>query len=143
MSTFPDGSRYRMEMFRRQGTSRTVMNDLKNDKVERISRLPMSDWVAGAVAKDFGTMPFKSIFDGHVTIVPVPRSGLHRPGSLWVPERMAKALTNAKVWSKALPCLRRTQAVPKASKSASHWRAEIRPTAPLAARRSVDSQWMG
>lgn len=60
-----------------------------------------------------------------VGLVPVPRSGLQRPGALWPANEIALALRQVGFGSSVLPCLSRTKAVPKAATS----RASERPKA--------------
>ena len=97
--------------------SRTAMVELKSDRVGGRSRLPMSERVARLIAAQVAEMPFADFFGDDAALVPVPRSGLLKPGSLWVPDRLARALVAAGLGSEVLPCLRRVKAVPKASLS--------------------------
>jgi hypothetical protein len=81
-----------MSYFNRE--SRTAMNALKHDGY--VSNLPilMSDFISKMVKEDMTTLPFAHFFQNNPILVPVPNSSLMRPGTLWVPQRLANALIN-------------------------------------------------
>ena len=58
---------------------------------------------------------FAAFLGSEMPLVPVPGSSLRVTGGLWVPERIAQALVAAGLGSEVLPCLLRTEAVPKSA----------------------------
>jgi predicted amidophosphoribosyltransferase len=58
-------------------------------------------------------------------LVPVPKSALHREGSLWVPDQLANAMVDAGLGARVAQLLQRSEAIPKAATS----RPSERPTA--------------
>jgi predicted amidophosphoribosyltransferase len=105
--------------------SRTYMNSLKHD--EYISNPPilMSDFVSKIIKEDITTLPFSYFFKITPILVPIPSSSLIRPGTLWVPQRLANALMKQGLGSSVIECLKRMKPLPKAATSL----AENRPKA--------------
>lgn len=52
----------------------------------------MSQWIARTVQQQISSLPFAHFFTPSTVLVPVPSSSLMQPGTLWVPDRIAKAL---------------------------------------------------
>lgn len=77
----------------------------------------MSEWVAETIKRDRATLPFTSFFQPNTILVPTPKSSLMRPGTLWVPARIASALAEIGLGKEVLPCLTRIKSVPKAASS--------------------------
>ncbi|MDE1875765.1 MAG: hypothetical protein KGH86_02895 [Thaumarchaeota archaeon] len=50
-------------------------------------------------------------------MVPTPTSSLITPGSLWVPQRIAKALVRKGLGKTVIECVKRVKALPRSSKS--------------------------
>lgn len=72
-------------------------------------------------------LPFADPFLGpHVTLVPVPRSGMQRQGALWPAWELASALHREGFGAGVLPCLERSRAVPKAATSLASARPKAR-----------------
>ena len=71
------------------------MYALKNDRavIDGTTTISMVDWVAKTVHEELTTLPFKSFFDDAPILVPVPKSSLMKPDTLWVPDMLAKALS--------------------------------------------------
>ena len=77
----------------------------------------MSEWIAKTIQRNITALPFATFFRPNTILVPTPKSSLMRPGTLWVPERIASALTKIGFGNKVLSCLTRTKSVPKAASS--------------------------
>lgn len=67
------------------------------------------------VFKRLETQGFSAWFGPMVTLVPVPKSSLMKAATLWVPQRLARAMANAGLAAESVNLLQRTQAVPKAA----------------------------
>lgn len=77
----------------------------------------MSDWIAKTIRRNITTLPFATFFRPNTILVPTPKSSLMRPDTLWVPERIASALTKIGFGNKVISCLTRNKSVPKAASS--------------------------
>jgi hypothetical protein len=104
--------------------SRQVMRFIKNDSFVEDPPVLMSDWISSTMEQRRSELPFSSLFRTNSVLVPLPRSSLLQPDSLWVPERIATALVKRRFGARVLPCLTRTRAVRKSATS----QAEQRPT---------------
>jgi predicted amidophosphoribosyltransferase len=96
--------------------SRDVMQALKRDKYVGKQKILMSEWVARAVKQKISVLPFADFFQSNTILVPVPKSSLMQPHSLWVPQRIAEAFASVGI-GKVSSCLIRSEAVPKAALS--------------------------
>lgn len=67
-------------------------------------------------------MPFVEFFKANPSLVPVPKSALMLPGTLWVPDRLAKALYNNGLGKGVAQCLWRKSPLPKSATSLPHLR---------------------
>ena len=72
--------------------AREVMKIVKADHFVNTPPILMSEWIARTVHQRIGSLPFASFFQEDTVLVPVPRSSLMQPNSLWVPNRIADAL---------------------------------------------------
>jgi predicted amidophosphoribosyltransferase len=97
--------------------SKDVMLALKRDQFVNTPPILMSEWVAKAVQQKMAELPFASFFRQNTILVPVPKSSLMQPNTLWVPERIATALVATGLGKQVASCLIRTKAVPKAASS--------------------------
>ncbi len=98
-----------------------VMYAIKNDGFIEDPPVQTSDWLARTVQKTMTSLPFSALFQPNTILVPVPKSTLAQPGSLWVPERIASALVKKGVGKQAVACLARVTPIRKAAWSgASH-----------------------
>lgn len=98
--------------------SKNIMIHLKNEySVGNTSKF-MSEYVSEKIKNNIETLPFKNFFGKNVDLVPVPKSSLMKKGSLWVPEKIAKALAKQGLGN-LYPCLERVQSVSKSSYSKS------------------------
>jgi hypothetical protein len=103
--------------------SKQWMYHLKNDHLFGHPPKSMSTLVAQRLAETLITLPFRDLLDGTALAVPIPKSSLMRPGSLWVPLLLCKALKEAGLVAEVLDCLRRQHAVRKSATSAPSERA--------------------
>ena len=76
----------------------------------------MSQLVAERIKDSIDQMPFKHFFSPNVSLVPVPKSSLMQPNTLWVSEKIAKALSK-QVFGDFYPCLKRIRPLRKAAYS--------------------------
>jgi len=84
---------------------------------QRPSNRPIlvSQWVAEAIRQNRATLPFASFFRPDTILVPTPKSSLMQPGTLWVPHRLATALTQCGLGKQVAEMLGRVKPVPKAA----------------------------
>lgn len=75
----------------------------------------MSQWIAKTIQLNRAALPFASFFQPNTVLVPVPKSSLMRPDSLWVPLRIASALVGMGLGKTVAPCLIRMKPVAKAA----------------------------
>lgn len=103
--------------------SRSVMRMLKDDRVFP-SGILMSKTIAQIIKEGLGSYPFFSYFDRNTTLIPIPKSSLHKEGDLWIPDRLTTALSNEGL-GKSEACLVRKTSLPKSATAL----AKNRPTA--------------
>src|SRR5687768_3989843 len=72
--------------------SKTYMNSLKHDEFISDPPILMSEFVSKILKEDLTTLSFSYFFKLNPILVPIPNSSLIRPGTLWVPQRLASAL---------------------------------------------------
>jgi len=98
-----------------------VMYAIKNDSFIEDPPIQTSDWIARTVQENLRSLPFSAFFQPDTILVPVPKSSLAHPGSLWVPERIASALVKKGIGNQAVAYLARITPLRKAAWSgASH-----------------------
>jgi predicted amidophosphoribosyltransferase len=98
--------------------SKDVMQALKRDKyIGNPPTILMSEWVAKVLQQKMTELPFASFFHPNSILVPVPKSSLMQPNTLWVPERIANALVSVGIGGNVVSCLIRAKPVPKAALS--------------------------
>lgn len=97
--------------------SRTTKNALKSDEYVSDPPVLMSDWIADIISRDLAKLPFARFFKANPILVPVPSSSLRKPGTLWVPERLTKALVRSGLGKAAEECLKRSIPVRKSATS--------------------------
>lgn len=97
--------------------SRQIMRYLKIDSFVENPPVLMSDWIASTIERRRSELPFSSFFRTDTVLVPLPRSSLLQPDSLWVPERIANALVRRRFGVRVLSCLTRARAVRKSATS--------------------------
>jgi predicted amidophosphoribosyltransferase len=88
---------------------------IKNDDFIEQPPIVMSKWIAKTVHQRMGELPFASFFNSSAMLVPVPKSTLMQPGTLWVPQRIAAALVERNLGREVFACLARITPVRKAA----------------------------
>lgn len=91
------------------------MRSIKNDSFVEDPPVLMSGWISSTMQRLRSELPFDSLFRTNSVLVPLPRSSLLQPNSLWVPERIATALVRRRFGTRVLPCLIRAKAVRKSA----------------------------
>lgn len=94
--------------------AKTAMINLKNDNVLS-SGILTSEYIVQAMKREINTFPFADYFNSNVILVPIPKSSLLKPGTLWVPERLTTALIKNGLGKSSEACLERIKAVPRSS----------------------------
>lgn len=94
--------------------AKAAMINLKNDNVLS-SGILTSEYIVQAMKREINTFPFADYFNSNVILVPVPKSSLLKPGTLWVPERLTTALIKNGLGKSSEACLERIKAVPRSS----------------------------
>ena len=95
--------------------ARDVMLTIKSDGFIDQPPIQMSHWIGSTIQKKVKSLPFASFFDQETSLVPVPRSSLMKPDTLWVPDRIASALVEKRLGKEVVQCLVRETPVPKAA----------------------------
>ena len=95
--------------------ARDVMLTIKSDGFIDQPPIQMSHWIGSTIQKNVKSLPFASFFDQETSLVPVPRSSLMKPDTLWVPDRIASALVEKRLGKEVVQCLVRETPVPKAA----------------------------
>ena len=95
-------------------TSKNIRNYLKSEM--NIGSPPkfFSEFVTERLKESIDLMPFKHFFGQNVSLVPVPKSSLMQPNTLWVSEKIAKALSRQD-FGEFYPCLKRVKPLQKAA----------------------------
>lgn len=98
--------------------SKNLMLALKTGRVTGSPPLPVPTQIAEYLRRNLGGIATLTRFlsPGSV-LVPVPKSSLHRKGSLWVPLQIAEALVRVGLGERVATLLNRTEAIPKAASS--------------------------
>jgi predicted amidophosphoribosyltransferase len=102
--------------------SKDIMIALKRDQFVSTPHVLMSEWIANEVKQQIANLPFAPFFQPNTILVPVPKSSLMQPDTLWVPERIAKAMVAVGIGKQVDACLKRTKPVAKAASCASSQR---------------------
>lgn len=95
--------------------SREIMTFVKNDSFIEDPPIPMSEWIARTMEQRRNTLPFTFFFQSNTVLVPLPKSSLLRPNSLWVPDRIANALVANGFGARVLRCLVRETPIRRSS----------------------------
>jgi predicted amidophosphoribosyltransferase len=93
------------------------MQHLKNDRPVSNPPIFMSGFVSKIVKDAMTTLPFAHFFKTNPILVPIPKSSLMKPGTLWVPLRLANALVQNGLGIAVEECLRRDVPLRKAATS--------------------------
>lgn len=97
--------------------SRTTRTALKDDQVVSNPPILMSDFVGNVIRDNITNLPFAHFFETNPILVPIPRSSLMQSGTLWVPQRLAKALVRRGLGKDVEECLKRTTPLRKSATS--------------------------
>ena len=100
--------------------AKQVMRSIKQEATLQ-SGDPYSKYVAGLLFDELHNLPFKDFFGNNTYLVPVPKSSLMQPGTLWVPLKIAEELERKQLGT-VMNCLERISAVPKAATALSSQR---------------------
>jgi predicted amidophosphoribosyltransferase len=98
-------------------SSRSVMRALKDDMYLSSPPLLTSQYISNALLNTRKTLPFADFFEADPILVPIPNSSLMRPGTLWVSERLAKAIQKNGLGTAVIPCLQRESPLRKSATS--------------------------
>ncbi len=93
------------------------MNAIKADDFVDQPPILMSEWIGRTVQQQLRSLPFAPFFTPGTVLVPVPSSSLMRPDTLWVPDRIARALVAEGVGREVLRSLARVRPIRKAATS--------------------------
>jgi len=104
--------------------SKNIMYAIKGDKFVDKPQILMSQWIAKTISNHRASLPFDSFFQHNTILVPVPKSSLMRPDTLWAPQRIANALASQGLGKEVALCLVRNKPVIKSATSP----ASMRPT---------------
>jgi predicted amidophosphoribosyltransferase len=105
--------------------SKNWMYQLKTNALVGHPPQTMAGLIAQRLADRLDELPFKAWLNGTAVAIPVPKSTLARPGSLWVPYHLCEALREAGLVADVAVLLERIQAVPKAATSLPQNRATV------------------
>lgn len=94
--------------------SRYWKDCLKNEKSVESPPKFMSQLVAERMKESINQMPFNHFFSQNVSLVPIPKSSLMQPNTLWASEKIAYALSK-QAFGNFYPCLKRIKPVQKAA----------------------------
>lgn len=108
--------------------SKKIMSFLKNERYVKDANdpngisLPFSQWVANDIASSLTTLPFSYFFGEDTILIPVPKSSLMQPNTLWVPLNIANALVKNHLASKVVSALERVKPVTRSSSVPAEYR---------------------
>ena len=99
--------------------SKTMKTILKNDLFvdSKSDKVLMSDFVADEIKRNMQSLPFAKFFNLNPILIPVPPSSLLTRDSLWVPQRIAKALVRRGLGKSVAECVKLVKPLRKSSKS--------------------------
>lgn len=98
---------------------------LKRDLFVNTPQILMSEWIAKKIQQQIAALPFGQFFQPNTILVPVPKSSLMQPGTLWVPKRIANALVAVGIGRQVSDCLIRAEPVAKAASCSSSQRPTV------------------
>lgn len=97
--------------------SKTVTSNLKGDAHVSKNNIPISTLIARDIKKNLKKLPFANFFKENTILVPTPSSSLQKANSLWVPQRLAKAMVKEGLGKDSIECLSRITPIRKAQTS--------------------------
>jgi predicted amidophosphoribosyltransferase len=93
---------------------------LKDGRLSGSPPVPFSSTIASFIKNNAALLgSFTSFLSPTAVLVPVPKSGLWKEGSLWVPDQLARSMVQAGLGERTARLLVRTEAIPKAATSTS------------------------
>ena len=95
--------------------ARSIMLAVKNDEFVEQPPIQMSHWIARTVQQNISALPFKAFLSETTVLVPVPRTTLMKPDTLWVPSNIASALAKRGLGRGVLACLVRKEPLRKSA----------------------------
>ena len=98
-------------------SSKNVMYCLKSNSLLGTPPQSISYLIAQRIQECLEDLPFRDLLDGKAVAIPVPKSSLAKPGSLWVPLMLSNALKEFGLVSDVLICLKRKTAIRKSATS--------------------------
>ena len=98
-------------------SARDVTLAIKTDHILDQPPILPSEWIARTVKQFMPSLPYASFLTSKPILVPVPSSSLMKEDTLWVPDRIAKALLANGIGKEVVECLSRAIAVPKSATS--------------------------
>lgn len=96
--------------------SQQITYAIKQEKTLQTGE-PYSKYLVGLISDELQTLPFKTFFGDDTYLVPVPKTSLMKPGTLWVPLKIAEAMESKRL-GKVMNCLERIKPLPKSATSA-------------------------
>jgi hypothetical protein len=84
-----------------------MMKSLKGDHYILEPPILISDYISYVIQKRISILPFADFFKSDPMLVPIPKSSLMRPETLWVPQRLANALVRNGLGKGLNECLKR------------------------------------
>lgn len=97
---------------------KNLILQVKTDRIDPQTGVPVVQLVVRRAVERLG-IEFLSGFEGDPVLVPVPRSGLTKPRTVWPAQRVCEELVRAGLGVDTLPLIRRTTAVDKSAGAAS------------------------
>lgn len=97
--------------------SKTIMRAIKNDEFVLSPSILASEFISNIIREKMTTLPFAHFFETNPILVPIPNSSLIRPGTLWVPQRLAYAMHRNGLGKAVKEFLRRVVPLPKSATS--------------------------
>ena len=97
--------------------SKNIMYCLKSNSFLGHPPISTTERVSSRIRECLDELPFREFLDGSAIAVPIPKSSLAKPGSLWVPLMFANALKQEGLVGDVLACLSRSHAVNKSATS--------------------------
>jgi hypothetical protein len=108
-----------------QRLSKNITLTLKEDEFLPTPQMPISEFLTRELQRSMPSLPFSDFFKSKPVLVPTPSSSLTKPGTLWVPARLASAMASNGLGASVIESLIRVKPLPKAATSAP----DSRPTA--------------
>ena len=99
---------------RGNNTSRDIMLAIKSESSVGDPPQFISKFVTEKIANQLPNMPFKGFFSPNTCLIPVPKTTLMQPNTLWVSSKIAQEFSKRKL-GVYCECLKRISPLPKAA----------------------------